>query len=87
MIPRDIYLHPKKSLIEDRVKRDLLPVVADPGEKQQDSEHSRGYGPILSSSLRQYWLRCTLLWPLGPTLALMSSGPSVMPALLFVKQK
>lgn len=44
---------------------------------------------MLSWSLQQYYLRCTLLWPLCSSaegLALMFSGPSLMPVLLTVKQ-
>lgn len=81
------YISPcQKSL---RAKRDSPAPGASPGEKQQGRGWSRGYAPMLSWSLQQYCLRCTLLWPLSSSaegLALMFSGLSIMPVLLTVKQ-
>lgn len=77
---------PKKSL---RAKRDSPAPGDSPGEKQQGRGWSRGCAPMLSWSLQQYCLRCTLLWPLSSSaegLALMFYGLSITPVLLTVKQ-
>lgn len=76
---------PKKSL---RAKRDSPAPGDSPGEKQQGRGWSRGCAPMLSWSLQQYCLRCTLLWPLSSSaegLALMFYGLSITPVLLTVK--